>query len=306
MQFASATPALGLLDGLSSEVPRQAAVEPGVILPSTTAHALGLSSTLGHAIAGPPLHVTLNFRGRANSVKVTAILGKETIGALAGASAAIAPLSVIQRLAGLPGRVTRVLVQSAPGQEARVRRELYGLAAGRLTVAPADQEITLLSQALGPNAEATAFFALISALVGLLFAFNAMLLTAPERRRTIADLRIQGFRRWQLVQMLLFQALCLGVAASLLGLLIGALLSRGAFHTTPNYLEFSTTQTVIGLRPLLISFVGGILATCLAAALPLFDLRRSRVVDGIYFEDGEPGHALSTRTRVWMLASGVG
>ncbi len=283
-------------------------MEPGVILPSTTAHALGLSSTLGHAIAGPPLHVTLNFRGRANSVKVTAILGKETIGALAGASAAIAPLSVIQRLAGLPGRVTRVLVQSAPGQEARVRRELYGLAAGRLTVAPADQEITLLSQALGPNAEATAFFALISALVGLLFAFNAMLLTAPERRRTIADLRIQGFRRWQLVQMLLFQALCLGVAASLLGLLIGALLSRGAFHTTPNYLDVAFplgSQTVIGLRPLLISFVGGILATCLAAALPLFDLRRSRVVDGIYFEDGEPGHALSTRTRVWMLAGGV-
>jgi len=308
VQLASATPALGLLDGLSTEVPLQAAVEPGVMLPSATAHALGLSYTLGHAIAGPPLHVTLNFRGRASSVKVTAILGKETIGALAGASTAIAPLSVIQHLAGLPGRVTRILVQSAPGKEARVRAELYGVAAGRLTVAPADQEISLLSQALRPNAEATAFFALISGLVGLLFAFNAMLLTAPERRRTIADLRIQGFRRWQLVQMLLFQALCLGVAASLVGLLIGALLSHGIFHENPNYLDVAfplATQTVIGLRPLLISFTGGVLATCLAAAPPLLDLRRSRAVDGIYFEDGEPGHALDIRTRIWMLVGGV-
>ncbi len=308
VQLASATPALGLLDGLSSEVPLQAAVEPGVILPSATAQALGLSFTLGHAIEGQPLHVTLNLRGRASSVKVTAILGKETIGALANASAAIAPLYVIQHLASLPGRVTRVLVQSTPGQEARVRAELYRVAAGRLTVAPADQEIALLSQALRPNAEATAFFALISGLVGLLFAFNAMLLTTPERRRTIADLRIQGFRRWQLVQMLLFQALCLGVAASLAGLLIGGLLSRGAFHENPNYLDVAFplgSQTVIGLRPLLISFIGGVLVTCLAASLPLLDLRRSRAVDGIYFEDGEPGHALDMRTRVWMLVGGV-
>ncbi len=308
VQLASATPALGQLDGLSSEVPLQAAVEPGVMLPSSTARALGLSFTLGHAIEGPPMHVILDFRGRANSVKVTAILGKETVGALADARAAIAPLSVIQRLAGLPGRVTRVLVQSAPGQESRVRAELAKVAAGRLTVAPADQEIALLSQALRPNAEATAFFALISGLVGLLFAFNAMLLTAPERRRTIADLRIQGCGRGQLVQMMLFQALCLGVAASLVGLLIGALLSRGAFHESPNYLDVAFplgSQTVIGLRPLMISFIGGISATCLAAAPPLLDLRRSRAVDGIYLEGGEPGHALDTRSRVLMFLGGV-
>jgi putative ABC transport system permease protein len=309
VQLASTTPTLGLLDGLLSKVPLSAAAaEPGVMLPSTTAHALGLSATLGHAIEGPPPHVTLNFRGRASSVKVTAILGSETIGALASASAAIAPLSMIQDLAGLPGRVTRILVQSAPGREALVHKELMQVTADRLTVAPANQDVTLLTQALRPNAQATGFFALVSGLVGLLIAFNAMLLTAPERRRMISDLRIQGYRRWQLVQMLLFQAVCLGVAASLAGLMVGWLLSRGAFHETPNYLAPAFplgSQTVIGLRPLLISFLGGVLATCLATAPPLFDLRRSRAVDGIYFEDGEPGHALGIRTRIWMLAGGV-
>jgi putative ABC transport system permease protein len=308
VQLASATPALGLLDGLASKVPLKAAASPGVILPTATAKALRLSSTVGQVIEGPPPHVTLEFRGRASSVRVTAILGKETIGVLADARAAIAPLSVIQSLAGLPHRVTRVLVQSAPRQEARVRAELEKVAAGRMTVAPANQDVALLSQALRPNAEATAFFALISGLVGLLFAFNAMLLTTPERRRTIADLRTQGFRRWQLVQMLLFQALCLGVAASLAGLVMGGLLSRGAFHDTPNYLAVAFplgSQTVIGLRPLLISFIGGVLATCLAAAPPLLDMRGSRAVDGVYMEVGEPGHAIGMRTRGWLLAGGI-
>jgi putative ABC transport system permease protein len=308
VQLASATPALGLLDGLSRKVPLNAALEPGIMLPSATAHALGLSATVGHAIEGPPSRVTLEFRGHASPVKVTAILGKETIGALADARAAIAPLSVIQNLAGLSGRVSRILVQSAPGREALVRGELEKIAAGRLTVASANQEVTLLTQALRPNAQATGFFALVSGLVGLLIAFNAMLLTAPERRRAIADLRIQSYRPWQIVQMLLFQALCLGVLASLAGLLVGALLSRGAFHETPNYLAAAFplgSQTVIGLRPLLISFAGGILATCLATAPPLLDLRRTRAVDAIYFEEGEPGHALNARTRLWLLAGGA-
>ena len=77
VQLASATPALGLLDGLSSEVPLQAAVEPGVMLPSATAHALGLSYTLGHAIASAPLHVALNFRGRAARSRLRRSLGNE-------------------------------------------------------------------------------------------------------------------------------------------------------------------------------------------------------------------------------------
>jgi putative ABC transport system permease protein len=309
VELASANPGLALLDGLAGKLPlNSTTLSPGVMLPSAAAQALGLSSTVGHAIEGPQPRVLLELRGRAIPVKVTAILGKDTIGALAGAMAALAPLSLIQRISGLPGRVTRILVQSAPEREGLVRGELLKVAAGRLMVAPADQDVKLLAQALGPNAQATGFFALVSGLVGLLLAFNAMLLTAPERRRVIADLRIQGVRRWQLVQMMLFQALCLGVIASLAGLLAGDLLSRGVFHETPNYLAAAFplgSQTVIGARPLLISFAGGVLATCLATAPPLLDLRASRAVNAVYCEEGEPGQALDLKARLWLFAAGV-
>ncbi len=310
VQLVSAGPALAALDGLSNELPlNSSTLAPGILLPSATANSLGLSSTVVHALEAPRPSVRLDLQGRASLVRVNAILGSQTIGPLASAMGAIAQLPLIQQLSGLPGRVSSILVQSAPGREALVRGELERVGAGRLSVVPADEDVALISQALRPNAQATGFFALVSGLVGLLLAFNAMLLTTPERRRMIADLRIQGVRRWQLAQMLLFQALCLGVVASLAGLLVGDLLSRYAFHETPNYLAAAFplgSQTVIGLRPLLISFAGGVLATCLAAAPPLLDLRRTRDVDAVYFEEGEPGQALDARARLWLFLAGAG
>ena len=184
-----------------------------------------------------------------------------------------------------------------------MRHELEALAAGRLDVGPATGDIQLLKQATAPNSEATGFFTLVSALVGLLLAFNAMLLSAPERRRVIADLRIQGTRTRDLISLLVFQSLCLGLVASIVGVLCGDLLSRSLFHETPGYLAAAFplgTQTVIGWQPVVLSLAGGVFAACLAAAPPLLDLRRSRAVDGVYFERGEPGQAVAMPVRVWL------
>ncbi len=49
------------------------------------------------------------------------MLGHETAGALAQAQVAVMPLARLQQLAGLEGRVTRILVESKPGHEAAVR-----------------------------------------------------------------------------------------------------------------------------------------------------------------------------------------
>jgi putative ABC transport system permease protein len=167
----------------------------------------------------------------------------------------------------------------------------------------------LLRQATTPNDQATGFFAFVSALVGMLLAFNAMLLSAPERRRVIADLRIQGARPRSLAALLLFQSLCLGLVASVVGILAGDLLSHSIFHETPGYLSAAFplgTQTVIGWRPVVLSLVGGVVATCLAAAPPLLDLRRSRAIDGVYHEDGEPGQAMAESVRIWLFVGAVG
>ncbi|HEY1450852.1 MAG TPA: FtsX-like permease family protein, partial [Solirubrobacteraceae bacterium] len=155
-------------------------------------------------------------------------------------------------------------------------------------------------QALRPSDQASEFFAAISALLGFLFAFNALLLTIPERRQSIAELRMTGTRRPAIVQMVAFQALCLGLAASLLGLFGGYLLSLGIFHESSRYLAEAFTLgtgTVIGVRVLLLALLGGVLATCLASTIPLVDLRRGRALDAVYAQAGVPGNALGARVQ---------
>lgn len=309
---AGADPSLAALGGVFT---RNVSVDelelrPGVLLPRAMAEALGLPGTAAQTKQGQRQpRISLHVRGRAFPVTVGAVLGREAIGPTADAMAALALRSDLQRFAGLPGRATRVLVQVETGREAAVRAQLTSLAAGRLTVSTPEGDSRLLEQATAPNDRATAFFAMISALIGLLLAFNAMLLTTPERRRMIAELRIQGFRPRQLATILMFQAAVLGICASAAGLLAGALLARGLFDETPGYLAAAFpigTQTIVSPVSVLLSFLGGVAATCLAAAPPLLDLRRSRAVDAVHHEGGEPGHALSAGDRSRLLVTSIG
>ncbi|HYM66156.1 MAG TPA: ABC transporter permease, partial [Patescibacteria group bacterium] len=304
VDLAGADLSLALLDGLAHTLP-VAALSPGAIgLSQASAGELGL--TASNAAGGK---VWLELRGAAYRLRVSAILGREAAGALSQARVAVMPLERLQRLAGLPGRITRVLVKARRGREAAVRAELGRLAGGRLTVAPADQDVTLLRQALRPSDQASAFFAAISAVLGFLLAFTAILLTIPERRRAIADLRLVGTKRSAIVQMVMFQALCLGGVASLVGVIAGYALSLGALHQPTGYLAEAFTlgrSTVVGVRPLVLSLVGGIVAACLASALPLLDLRRGRTLEAVHLEEGVPGNALGRHTQLRLAVAAAG
>jgi putative ABC transport system permease protein len=303
VDLAGADTSLVVLDGLAHTLPTATLSAGGIGLSRTTAQALGIARVSGSS------RVSLLLRGRAIPLKVSAVLGPEAFGALSQARVAVMPLAELQRLAGLSGRVTRILVQTKPGAQATVRRQLQALAGGRLDVAAADQDVTLLRRALGPSDQASGFFAAVSALLGLLFAFNALLLTVPERRRAIADLRLIGTKRSAIVQMFAFQALCLGVLAALVGLAGGYALSHGAFHQSTGYLAEAFTlgaHTVVGVQPLLIAFLGGVLATCLASAVPLLDLRHGRALDAVYREQGVPGNTLATGARRALALAALG
>lgn len=308
VQLAGAELTLAALDGLAQHLPLERLQPQVVMLPQATAKALHVLTTLSPGVAKPLPVVTLRARGRTERVRVAAVLGEETVGPLGNAMAVIAPLQLLQSIAELPGRVTRVLVQPRRGAQQEVRHELSRLAAGRLTVGAANEEVSLLKQATTPNGQATAFFAFVSAIVGLLLAFNAMLLSAPERRRQIADLRLQGARPISLVKLMLFQALCLGVVASAIGVVVGEVLARTVLHQTPGYLAGAFMlgdQTIVGWKPIVLSMLGGVAASCLAAASPLLDLRRSRAIDAVHYEAGEPGHALASRTQARLFIGSI-
>ncbi len=295
VEVAGADLRLAVLDGLAETLPIGSLSKAGIALSQASAQALGLGRSVPKGA-----QVTVKLRGYAYTLPVSAVLGAEAAGALSGARVAVMPLSHLQQLAGLPRKVTRIFVQSRAGQTAAVRAELTRLAGGRLEVAPADADVALLHQALGPSDLASGLFASIGAVLGFLLAFNAMLLTVTDRRRAIADLRIAGARRATIAEMVLFEALCLGIPASLLGLGAGYLLSTGVFHQSTGYLAEAFTLsgvTVVSMRAVLLALLGGILATCLASTVPLLDLRRGRARDAIYEQRGAPGSGLSPGLR---------
>jgi putative ABC transport system permease protein len=217
--------------------------------------------------------ITLQIGSVAVKAFVGASLTTQDIGALADSPIALGPLRYVQALTGMSGRVTSIFVRPRPGEEGEVKDGLARLAAAdALNLRPADFEAQLFSQAAGPTNQSTLLFSAISALVGFLFAFNAILLTVPQRRNLVEDLRLDGYSAEMIVRILLFDALALGVLASLTGLALGELLSLGLFSANPGYLSLGFpvgSQRIVTWQSVAIALGGGVLAAVVGVLAPL-------------------------------------
>lgn len=257
---------------LGGSLVRRTDLEPfadigAVLLPAPLANHLGVTE-FGR-------EVTLRLSGRIEHAPLYEQLHERQIGGLAASPIVVAPLFFAQEMTGLTGRLSRILVQPVPGRGASVRTALEQMAAGRLNVESTDYDERLFAKAASASNQSTALFAVISALVGFLFAFNAMLLTAPQRRRLIADLRRDGYPPETVIGVLLLDALVLGLIACVLGLGLGEELSIHLFHSNPGYLgsAFAVgTQRVVGWQSVAIAAGGGMFAAVVAVLSPLRDI----------------------------------
>jgi putative ABC transport system permease protein len=241
----------------------QLSQQKGLALPASVARQIGV---------GTLQPVLFQVGGRSIHTLVAAVLQASDIGQLVDSPVAIAPLGFAQDLAGMRGRISRILVEPRPGQDRQVERELGRLAKGQLNVSSADFEATVFAQAEGPTTQSTELFSAISALVGFLFAFNAMLLTVPQRRNLISDLRLDGYPPLEIVEVMLFDALVLGMVGSAAGLLLGDLLSHGLLETNPGYLSFAFpvgSLRIVSWQSIALASAGGLLAAIVGVTVPL-------------------------------------
>lgn len=276
---------------------------PGIYLAAGAGETLGIPA--GEA---PPRPVTIDVRGRGRQIRVIGVLGKAEIGALADTLISSTSLRRVQELSGLPNRATRILVVARDGEEALARRSLDQIAhANDLQAGRVEDELRALAVATAPNDQSTTLFAAIAAVVGLLLTAMAMLLTVPERRRELARMRIVGgFTASQAAQVLLSQAVFLGLAASVIGVFAGGLLARSAAQAPPGYLTFAFpigSGVDIHAWMVVVAVLGGTLFTCITAATPLADLRAGRALNAIFRTAGQPGQSISARLRRRLAAA---
>jgi putative ABC transport system permease protein len=301
IQLIGVTPALA---GLSAPATKDVGVAElllsgGVGLPSSVAGAIGAEIND---------KVTVLVHGETHTATVHGVLGTQVIGPAASSPITVALLGEVQRLTDLPGRITEVFIRPRPGSESQVARELRALAAGQLDVGRADSETRLLTEAAAPSSQSTTLFAAISAIVGFLLALNAMLLTVPERRHFVAELRTQGFGPRQILLVLASHALILGVAASTVGIVVGTVLAHTVFNEIPSYLAIAfpiSAHSVIAATTILLAFACGILAVFVASLPPVFDLHPNRPLDAVLHESGQPGQRISTVTSLTLGIAGM-
>lgn len=227
-----------------------------------------LTESLGLGLAQP---VSFAVGGRNVSARLGAKLQTSDIGDAIESPIALAPLRYAQELAGKPGQVSRIVVLARSGAATQVIAAVRRLARGRADVRPPDFEVELLRQAALPTSQSTAMFSVFGAMVGFLFAFSAMLLTVPQRRRLIADLDVEGYRPRTILKVLLFDALALGVAGSVLGIVLGDQVARRLFDETPSFLQYAFPVgpgRVVELRDVVIAAAGGLAASCAAVLAP--------------------------------------
>ncbi len=241
-------------------------------LPAPVAQAIGVDSLQT---------VTLVLGARRLTALMGAKLDAGNIGALVNSPVAIAPLQYAQAVTGMRDRVTRILVLTLPGREPQVRRELGAVAAkADVNVEGADYDAQLFATAAAPADQSEELFSAISALVGFMFAFNAMLVTVHLRRGLVESLRQRGATRAMTVQVLLFDALVLGVLGSLLGLALGEALSIAVFRANPGYLAFAFavgSQRIVTWQSVTLAAGTGVAAACVGVLVPLYGALAGRL-----------------------------
>jgi len=301
VQMLGVTPAVVYMGGLSANRRQLGSltVGTGLLLPESVAAVTGVQ-------AGDTVTVLAN--GAAHRIRVSLVLGGADVGALASSPIAVALLPIAQRLTGRPGRVTEILFEPLRGADALLAHGLRTLAAGRFDVTTPENELRLLEQAAKPNDQSTLLFTAISVMVGFLLAVNAMLLTVPERRRFVADLRMQGYDWRQILSLLAFQALVLGVVASGAGILLGDFLSHALFHRIPAYLTTAFpigNEEVLDTRTIMLALACGVLATMLASLSPVLDLRPTRPTDAVFRDRSGTSEILSRRAAAALSLGGI-
>jgi putative ABC transport system permease protein len=278
----------------------QGLISGGIALPQRVAEALG---------AHPEGVVSIKANGTAQKVPVRTILDSQAVGAVASSPVAITLLPTAQRLTGERDRVTNILIRARPDALASVTRSLQRIAAGRISVTPADSELHLFDAAVKPNQQSTTLFAAIAGMVGFLLALNAMLMTVPERRRLVAELRTFGYDPAQIGLLLMVQAVILGLLGSAIGIVAGYVLAHTLFGGVPNYLTAAFPvggARIVTASTIILAIACGVLAALVASARPLLDLRPGYSMDTVMHEQGEAGQKMSRRTTVLFALAGFG
>ena len=250
--------------------------------------------------------------GRGDLLRVQVGLALRSLrvaGALAGEAAhgrrGLMDIGAAQWVFDRPGRISRLDLRLVPGTDVDAFAAALRLPPGIATERPqaAGAASARMTRAYRVNLDVLALVALFT---GGLLVFSTQALSVARRRAQIALLRVTGFTRRQILLLMLWEGLILGVGGAILGLLGGAGiaavglrvfggdLGAGFFRGTIPALQVSATTAL--------TFGGlGVVAALLGSLGPA--LEAARAAPALALKSGDDARAFGALGAAWPGAS---
>ena len=219
--------------------------------------------------------------GPAETMRIAGIVRFGSVSTIGGATLAGFDLPTAQRLFDKEGKLDEIAVAAAAGVS-----EPELVRAVDQTLPPSAQIKLAGEQAAEDASETNQFitflqgfllaFAGIALFVGSFVIANSLSITIAQRTREFATIRTLGGSRRQILWSIVLEALVVGAATSVVGLLSGLALAKGLFRlfdavgfTLPNQGLLLETRTIV------VSLLVGVLVTLFASLRPA--IRATRV-----------------------------
>jgi putative ABC transport system permease protein len=216
--------------------------------------------------------VTVSGRAPAKQYRVSGVASLEGRDNLGGARLVVFTLPEAQRITGHDGYDTISIATGGNDPDevkAALQRELGRDFEVQTGAEAAEQQAQDLSDALGFIRTALLVFAAVALLVGGFLIFNTFTVTVAQRTKELALLRVLGASRRQVLRSVLIETFVVGVAASVLGILLGIALAPGLAALLSGFgIDLGTTGMVITPATIIIGFVVGVLATMISGFVP--------------------------------------
>ncbi len=225
--------------------------------------------------------IGVQARGPIQQMRIAGLVDFGAVSSIGGATLAGFDLPTAQALFGKQGKLDQILVTAKDGVS---RQQLLDAVRA---VLPAATQVRGAQEQAEEDAKGTSsfldffrtfllVFGGIALFVGSFVIANSLSITIAQRTREFATLRTLGASRRQLLATVVLEALLTGIAASVVGLLLGLGVATGLFKTFDaigltlpnNGLEFRT-------RTIVVSLLVGVLVTLLASLRPA--VRATRV-----------------------------
>jgi putative ABC transport system permease protein len=236
-------------------------------------------------------------------LRIVGLLAEDGAALLHDGAVAFAPLEVVQDLFARRGtldelalRVTPRLADDPQALEALRQALNARLGAAGAVIYPAARG-QLVSQMLATYQLGLGFFSLISLFVGAFLIYNTFSMTVVERTREIGMLRAIGMNRFQVIRMVLAEALIVALLGSALGLVGGIALARGLMRLMGAVVTTAPNLLSVPLAGLAYSLAVGVGVTLAAALLPAVQAARISPLEALRAR-GRSGQGV--RRSVWL------